>query len=308
MFTPAHILVADDMLNDRLSLRLVLEAKGYSVTEAVDTNETLLKAENELPDLIILDVKMPPEDGFTICKRLRANPKTLGIPILMLTCYDRVEDKATGLYAGADDYLVKPCESPELLARITALLRRYPPKSNFIGRIEHAQRSMEVVEAYRRGIVVLNIDVKGSSVAPASTHEEYRRQLAFHDYHLTVDEVVSAHNGTKVAWAGDGGTAEFSNADTAVAAAFLILEKGSQHPRVSNLILRIGIAGGSELLEPDSEIGKRTSQTHNRAGHFQKYSNYNKVTIGKEIYISLSDKSRFQERPDIDSEKVYESK
>jgi DNA-binding response OmpR family regulator len=308
MSNPITILIADDNMDDRLSLRDTLESKGYTVFEAADTEETYTKAETELPDLIILDVGMPPEDGYTVCKRLRNNPKTSKTPIMMLTCHGLVEERTTGLYAGADDYVIKPCDNDELLARITALFRRYPPKSNFFERMELAQHSIEAAETYRRNIIVLNIDVRGSSLAPVTTNEEYLRKLVFHDYHTIVEEVVAAYGGGEVAWAGDGGTAEFSDEGSAVAAALMILERQSQHHRLSNLVLRIGIAGGLELLEPNSGIGKRTSQTHNRAGHFQKYSNYNKIAIGKEIYNSLADKSRFQERQQIDGEPVYESR
>lgn len=307
MSTSVTILIADDNIDDRMSLRDTLEAKGYMVFEAADSEQTYIQAERELPDLIVLDVGMPPEDGYAVCRRLRDNHKTSRIPVIMLTCHGLVEEKTTGLNAGADDYIIKPCDNEELLARIAALFRRYPPRTNFFERIEHAQHSIEAAESYRRGIVVLNIDVKGSSVPPANTNEEYNRKLVFHDYHKVVEDAVAAFTGAEVAWAGDGGTSEFAEARLAVAAALLILEKQSQHHRLSNLILRIGIAGGAELLEPTSVIGKRTSQTHNRAGHFQKYSNYNRATIGKEIYESLSDKHLFQERPPIDSEVVYES-
>jgi class 3 adenylate cyclase len=132
--------------------------------------------------------------------------------------------------------------------------------------------------------------------------------LTFHDYHGLVEEAVASNQGSKVAWAGDGGTSEYSDDKLAVSTALLILENRIRHSRVFNLTLRIGIAAGLELLEPSSEIGKRTSQTHNRAGHFQKYSKDNKVTIDKYVYDSLDDKSLFTERPPIDGLLAYETK
>jgi DNA-binding response OmpR family regulator len=302
------ILIADDSIDDRLSLRETLEARGFVVHEAADSDEAYAKAGAEIPDLIILDVGMPPEDGLTVCKRIRGNSETSRIPILMLTCHGLVEERTRGLYAGADDYLLKPCDNDELMARIAALFRRYPPRSSFFERVENVQRSIAALESYRRRIVVMNIDVKNSSVPPVSTNEEYERKLIFRDYHSIVEEAVSSSDWAQVAWAGDGGTSEFTSADSAVSAAFLILEKKEQNPRLRDLVIRIGIASGLELLEPGSQIGKRTSQTHNRAGHYQKYSNYNKVTIGREIYNSLFDNSCFKERPEIDSEISYESK
>src|ERR1044072_9184331 len=92
------ILIADDNIDDRLSLRDTPEARGYIVFEAADTEEAYTQAENALPDLIILDVGMPPEDGFTVCRRIRGNSKTSKIPILMLTCHGLVEERTTGLY------------------------------------------------------------------------------------------------------------------------------------------------------------------------------------------------------------------
>lgn len=302
------ILIADDNLDDRLSLRETLEARGFVVHEAADSDEAYDKAWVEMPDLIILDVGMPPDDGLTVCKRIRSHSETSRIPILMLTCHGLVEERTRGLYAGADDYVIKPCDNDELMARIYALFRRYPPRSSFFERVENAQSSIAALESYRRSIVVINIDVKNSSVPPVNTNEEYERKLIFRDYHAIVEEAISSSGGATVAWAGDGGTSEFTNADSAVSAAFLILEKKEQNPRLRGLVIRIGIASGLELLEPGSEIGKRTSQTHNRAGHYQKYSNYNKVTVGREIYNSLFDNSLFKERPEVDSETLYESK
>jgi class 3 adenylate cyclase len=251
---------------------------------------------------------MPTEDGYAVCKRIRSFPQTAGIPILMLTCHGFVSERITGLNSGADDYVTKPCDNSELLARISALFRRYPPKSRFIEVIEHAQRGLDAAEAYRRRIIVLNVDVKGSSTPPLNNNEELLQTLIFHDYHSVVEESVAVSDGSKVAWAGDGGTSEFSSDESAVSAALLIIENCARHHRASRLILRIGIAGGVELIEPNCEIGKRTSQTHNRAGHLQKNSNHNKVTIGKEIYEALANRSRFQERPPVDGAIVYESK
>jgi DNA-binding response OmpR family regulator len=301
------ILIADDNVDDRLSLRDLLLAKGYRVLEAKTTDETFNQAITHAPDLIILDVEMPTEDGYSVCKQLRSYQKTSNIPILMLTCHGFAQERVEGLNSGADDYVIKPCDNDELLARVSALFRRWPPKNSFIKVIEHAQRGLEVAEGFRERIVVVNIDVTGSSIAPVDTNQEYLRTLIFHDYHELVDEVIASKGGSKVAWAGDGGTSEFTSSAFAVSAALSILGKRIHHQRVSKLTLRIGIASGLELLEPSSEVGKRTSQTHNRAGHFQKYSNTNKVTIDRDIYDSLDDKSLFRERTPISGLIAYES-
>lgn len=118
----ARILVVDDEPAVRESLTTSLEFEGYRVAGAADGVAALEEAERTPPDLVVLDVLMPRMDGLTACRRLRA--KGAMMPVLMLTARDMVGDRVTGLDAGADDYLVKPFELDELLARVRALLRR----------------------------------------------------------------------------------------------------------------------------------------------------------------------------------------
>ncbi|MEW2358918.1 response regulator transcription factor [Spirillospora sp. NPDC029432] len=119
---PARILVVDDEPAVRESLASSLEFEGYRVGAAADGLLALESVEREAPDLVVLDVLMPRMDGLTTCRRLRAQGATM--PVLMLTARDMVGDRVTGLDAGADDYLAKPFELDELLARVRALLRR----------------------------------------------------------------------------------------------------------------------------------------------------------------------------------------
>jgi two-component system response regulator MprA len=118
----ARILIVDDEPAVRESLASSLEFEGYRVAEAADGVMALQSVEAERPDLVVLDVLMPRMDGLTTCRRLRALGATM--PVLMLTARDMVGDRVTGLDAGADDYLAKPFELDELLARVRALLRR----------------------------------------------------------------------------------------------------------------------------------------------------------------------------------------
>jgi len=119
---PARILVVDDEPAVRESLSSSLEFEGYRVDAAADGVMALERLERGTPDLVVLDVLMPRMDGLTTCRRLRALGATM--PVLMLTARDMVGDRVTGLDAGADDYLAKPFELDELLARVRALLRR----------------------------------------------------------------------------------------------------------------------------------------------------------------------------------------
>ena len=99
-----------------------LAAEGYDVLVAADGGEALVAVERAVPDLVVLDLGLPGMDGLAVCRRLRR--KGLGMSILILTARDAVTDRVAGLDAGADDYLVKPFATEELLARARALLRR----------------------------------------------------------------------------------------------------------------------------------------------------------------------------------------
>src|SRR5215471_10645882 len=123
-----RILIVEDELPMRTALADVLAAEGYRVLGAADGELGLRRALQEKPDLILLDIMMPRMDGFEVCAELRrrSNP----VPILMLTAKGMVEDRVHGLDAGADDYLVKPFSTEELLARVRALLRRFERKQH----------------------------------------------------------------------------------------------------------------------------------------------------------------------------------
>ncbi|HEV3404507.1 MAG TPA: response regulator transcription factor [Gaiellaceae bacterium] len=118
----AAVLVVDDDGPIRRMLERTLAAEGYGVSSAGDGGAALAAIERATPDLLVLDVGLPGLDGLAVCRRLRR--KGLGLPILLLTARDAVPDRVAGLDAGADDYLVKPFASEELLARVRALLRR----------------------------------------------------------------------------------------------------------------------------------------------------------------------------------------
>jgi two-component system response regulator MprA len=118
----AAILVVDDDAPIRRMLDRTLSAEGYAVETAADGGEALAAVERSTPDLVVLDVGLPGVDGLAVSRRLRA--KGLAVPVLLLTARDSVPDRVAGLDAGADDYLVKPFATEELLARVRALLRR----------------------------------------------------------------------------------------------------------------------------------------------------------------------------------------
>jgi DNA-binding response OmpR family regulator len=122
-----RILIIEDEVAMRTALADLLSSEGYRALTAADGERGLERALAEKPDLILLDIMMPKLDGFALCAELRRRANA--VPVLMLTAKGQVEDRVTGLDAGADDYLVKPFSTDELLARVRALLRRVERKT-----------------------------------------------------------------------------------------------------------------------------------------------------------------------------------
>lgn len=116
-----RILVVEDQPDLLRNLARTLREEGYAVDTATDGKDGLTKAQDNDYDALVLDVMMPKLDGWEVLKQLRASKKT---PVLMLTARDAVPDRIRGLDGGADDYLTKPCDLDELLARLRALIRR----------------------------------------------------------------------------------------------------------------------------------------------------------------------------------------
>jgi len=118
------ILVVDDEANIRELVRFNLEKEGFTVIEAVDGVTAISTVRAEKPDLVVLDLMLPAIDGLEVCRVLKKDVATSGIPVIMLTAKAEEIDKILGLEMGADDYLTKPFSPRELLARIKAVLRR----------------------------------------------------------------------------------------------------------------------------------------------------------------------------------------
>lgn len=118
------ILIVEDEANIRELLRLYLEREGYTVLEAENGVEGIKRWKSEKPDMLLLDVMMPVMDGWAVCKEIRAESD---VPIIMLTAKGETADRVSGLEMGADDYIVKPLEMPEVIARVRAVFRRMAP-------------------------------------------------------------------------------------------------------------------------------------------------------------------------------------
>ncbi len=120
-----HILIVDDEPFQRMLIREMLSNNAdYLFSEAEDGVQAVARARARHPDLILLDVMMPHMNGFQVCQTLKADPELRGVPIILVTALDKIEDRVNGLDAGADDFINKPFEEEELQTRVREILGR----------------------------------------------------------------------------------------------------------------------------------------------------------------------------------------
>lgn len=144
-----HILIVDDEKELAWAISQSLSFHGYTVSTASNGFEALRQIEQKPPNLIILDIIMPRMDGIDLCQRIRSDPDIASIPIIFLTACSKICDKITAFETGADDYLVKPFDTRELIVRIRAVLRRY----HIINKAQQEERQLQV------GKLHLNLDL-----------------------------------------------------------------------------------------------------------------------------------------------------
>jgi DNA-binding response OmpR family regulator len=142
--TPSRVLIADDNPQGVELLEAYLSAEEYEIRTAADGDETLRQVAEWHPDLILLDIMMPRISGFEVCKRLRADPATRDIAVLMITALDQHSDVERAVEAGTDDFLRKPINKNELLLRVRCVLRSRQYKQDL-------DRALAYIEAVERG-------------------------------------------------------------------------------------------------------------------------------------------------------------
>jgi len=232
--TAAKILVVDDTPSNVKLLADVLGAKGYAVVTAVSGADALEVVERERPDLVLLDVMMPGMSGYDVCRKLRANPATTMLPVVMITALDPGPERVKGIEAGADDFLTKPIHQPEILARVRSLLRikslydeltelnhtlerRVSEQVSQLERLSRLKRFFspalaeaivsggadDPLKSHRREIVVVFLDLRGFT-AFAETSEPEEVMSVLREYHAAMGELVLTHEGTLERFTGDG--------------------------------------------------------------------------------------------------------
>jgi adenylate cyclase len=232
--TAARILVVDDTARNVKLLADLLAVKGYEVVTAASGTEALELVESTRPDLVLLDVVMPGMTGYEVCRRIREGPAGRMLPVVMVTALDPAEERVKGIEAGADDFLTKPINQPELLARVRSLLRI----KSLYAQLEESNRTLEhrvaeqveqlerlsrlkrffspqlaelilsggaedPLKSHRREITVVFLDLRGFT-AFAETAEPEEVMGVLREYHGEMGRIIMAHDGTLERFAGDG--------------------------------------------------------------------------------------------------------
>ncbi|MEO5786576.1 MAG: response regulator [Casimicrobiaceae bacterium] len=241
MSAAAKVLVVDDTPQNVKLLADLLAVKGFEVATAVNGEEALASVARDLPDIVLLDVMMPGLSGYDVCARLRADPRTALLPIVLVTSLDAQEERVKGIDAGADDFLTKPINRPELFARVRSLLRikalqdevrqqaaaleawnsqleeRVAAQVAELDRMRALKRffapavaeaivsagEQSILALHRREICYVFVDLRGfTAFIDGAEPEEV--QAVLREYHAAMGAIVNAFEATLDRFAGDG--------------------------------------------------------------------------------------------------------
>ena len=239
--TPAKILVVDDTARNVKLLADLLGVKGYAVVTAASGREALAQLVAAQPDLVLLDVVMPEMSGYEVCQKIRATEGTAMLPVIMVTALDPAEERVKGIEAGADDFLTKPINQAELLARVRSLLRikelhdtvqtqsaqladwnqtlerRVHEQLEQLERLGRLKRFFspqlaelivsggadDPLKTHRRDLVVVYLDLRGFTAFAENAEPEEVMDI-LHEYHAAMGKLILEYEGTLEHFAGDG--------------------------------------------------------------------------------------------------------
>ena len=208
-----RILVVDDTPQNVKLLADLLSAKGYEISTAASGEQALESIASKPPDLVLLDIMMPGISGYEVCHRIRENPATALLPVVLATSLDPNQERIKGIEAGADDFLPKPVNQAELFARVKSLLRIKSLQDERLARLKSffspqlaeaiaAGKGEEVLKTHRREITVEFFDLRGFTAFTDSAEPEEVMEL-LHAYHAALGRLVLEHQGTLERFAGD---------------------------------------------------------------------------------------------------------
>ena len=208
-----RILVVDDTPQNVKLFADLLTAKGYEVTTAANGEQALESIARQPPDLVLLDIMMPGINGYEVCRRIRENPATALLPVVLATSLDPNQERVRGIEAGADDFLPKPVNQAELFARVKSLLRIKGLQDERLARLKSffspqlaeaiaAGKGEEVLKTHRREITVEFFDLRGFTAFTDSAEPEEVMEL-LRAFHGALGKIVLEHQGTLERFAGD---------------------------------------------------------------------------------------------------------
>jgi class 3 adenylate cyclase len=324
---PGFVLVVDDEEQNRSLLRDPLEARGYEVEEAADGVLALQKIAGRPPDVILLDLMMPQMDGFEVCRRLKKDPKTAHIPILIVTALSDRKERLMGIEAGANDFLNKPIDIQDVILRVgNAVYAKHLHDQLQVEREKSEQLLLNILpkpiaERMKKGetniadshpdVTVLVANLVGFTTLSAHINPEQIVQL-LNEIFSAFDLLVEKHGLEKIKTIGDAymvaGGISFPRPDHAEASADLALHLQEEIQRLNqeygtSVRLRIGICTGPVIA---GVIGRGRfaydlwGETVNLACRLESTGEAGKIQIAESTYERLKHKYQFAPKHSID--------